>query len=201
MLALRLRIAAATLGLGAMAFSAPAEARGFGGFHGGGTMRGVGHFRNPVVIVHPGPFHSPVVDRRAFVSRQLFFHRRFVGDRRFFFDGHRFVGPFANGFVGPGYSASAYDYAYETSPDDQGMTQPSSQYDDPYNVSEAYDRTGHADFPLPALGQDFTPSPTPRRGCSLEIRVEKSEGHLVVHRIPLCNADTVIEVHESAIGP
>lgn len=32
----RLWIAAAALGLGAMTFSAPSEARGFGGFHGGG---------------------------------------------------------------------------------------------------------------------------------------------------------------------
>ena len=186
MLALKFRIAAASLGLGAMAFSAPAEARGFGGFHGGGTMRGFGRFRNPVVFMHPGPFRSPFLNRRGFVSRQFFFHRPFADDRRFFFRGHRFVGPFAIGFVGPGYAASAYDYPYERSPDDQdmtqasypsaynyayetspdghGVTQASSPYDDPYNVSGAYGG-----------------------GCSLLIRVEKSEGHLVVRRIPLCN--------------
>ena len=184
--ALRLRIAAATLGLGAMAFSAPAEARGFGGFHGGGTMRGFGHFRNPVVFMHPGPFRSPFLNRGGFVSRQFFINRRFADNRRFFFRGHRFVGPFAIGFLGPSYTASAYDYPYETSPydqgmpqtsspsayyypyetsqDDQGMPQASSPYDDPYNVSGAYGG-----------------------GCSLLIRVEKSEGHLFVRRIPQCS--------------
>jgi hypothetical protein len=45
---LRLAIAAAALGLGAMGFSASTEARGFGGFHGGGMMPGVGGFRGPI---------------------------------------------------------------------------------------------------------------------------------------------------------
>jgi len=179
---LKLLIAAAALGLGAMAFLAPAEARGFGGFrggisgfHGGGTMRGFGHFRNPVVFMHPGPFRSPFLNRRGFVSRQFFFRRRFADDRRFFFRRRfaddrrfffrrdRFVGPFAIGFVGAGYPTSGYDSAYATSPDDQGMTQTSPSYDDPYNVGGASGR-----------------------GCSLLIKVEKSGDHFVDHRIPLC---------------
>jgi hypothetical protein len=174
MLALKLRIAAAALGLGAMAFSAPAEARGFGGFrggtsgfHSGGTMRGFGHFRNSVVFMHPGPFRSPFLNRRGFVSRQSFFRRRFADDRRFFFRRHRFVGPFAIGFVGAGYTASAYDF-----PDDQGMTQTSSSYDDPYNIG--YDDPNNVSG---AYGN----------GCSLLVRLEKSEGHLVARRIHLCN--------------
>jgi hypothetical protein len=98
MLALKSWIAAAALGLGAMAFSAPAEARGFGGFRGGisgfhgGGMRGFGRFRNPAVFIHPGSFRSPFFNRRGFVSRQFFFRRRFADDRRFFFRRHRFVG-------------------------------------------------------------------------------------------------------------
>ena len=87
---LKLWIAAAALGLGAMAFLAPAEARGFGGFrggiggfHGGGMMRGFGHFRTPVVFMHPGPFRSPFLNRRGFVSHQFFFRPRFADDRRF----------------------------------------------------------------------------------------------------------------------
>ena len=67
MLALRLRIAAATLGLGAMAFSALVEARGFGGFHGGGPG-----FRNPVVFMHPGSFRSPFPNHRLFLPPSRF---------------------------------------------------------------------------------------------------------------------------------
>jgi hypothetical protein len=162
---LKTLFAASALGLGIMAASLPAEARGGmgGGFHGGGTMRGFGHFRNPVVFMHPGPFRSPFLNRRGFVSRQFFFRRRFADDRRFFFRRHRFVGPF--GFVGAGYTASAYDSAYATSPDDQGITQTSPSYDDPYNVSGA---SGG--------------------GCSLLIKLGKSGHHLVVRRIPLCNS-------------
>src|SRR5690349_12844118 len=66
MFAHKLRIAAAALSLGIMAFLAPAEARGFGGlrggisgFHGGGTVRGFGHSRNPAAFMHPSPFRSP----------------------------------------------------------------------------------------------------------------------------------------------
>ena len=150
---LKLWIAAAALGLGAMAFLAPAEARG------AGMMRGFGRFRSPAVIMHPGSFRSPFLNRRGFVSRQFFFRRRFADDRRFFFHRDRFVGPFAIGFDGAGYTASAY----ATSADDQGMTQTSPSYDDPYNVSGASGR-----------------------GCSLLIKVEKSGNHFVEHRIPLC---------------
>jgi hypothetical protein len=162
---LKTLFAASALGLGIMAASLPAEARGGmgGGFHGGGTMRGFGHFRNPVVFMHPGPFRSPFLNRRGFVSRQFFFRRRFADDRRFFFRRDRFVGPFAIGFVGAGYPASAYDSAYAISPDDQGMTQTSPSYDDPYDFSGASGR-----------------------GCSLLIKVEKSGDHFVDHRIPLC---------------
>jgi hypothetical protein len=163
---LKLWIAAAALGLGAMAFLAPAEARGFGGFrggiggfHGAGMMRGFGRFRSPAVIMHPGSFRSPFLNRRGFVSRQFFFRRRFADDRRFFFHRDRFVGPFAIGFDGAGYTASAY----ATSADDQGMTQTTPSYDHPYNVSGASGR-----------------------GCSLLIKVEKSGNHFVEHRIPLC---------------
>ena len=92
MLAHKLRIAAAALSLGAMAFLAPAEARGLGGFrggisgfHGGGTMRAFGHFRNPVVFMHPGPIRSPFLNRRGFVSHQFFFRGRFADNRQFFF--------------------------------------------------------------------------------------------------------------------
>ena len=168
---LKLWIAAAALGLGAMAFLAPAEARGFGGFrggiggfHGGGMMRGFGRFRSPAAFMHPGPFRSPFLNRRGFVSRQFFFRRRFADDRRFFFRGDRFEGPFAIGFAGAAYNASAYDSAYAISPDDQGMTQTSHSYDDPYYVSGAYGD-----------------------GCSLLLQLGNSGGHLVVHRTPLCN--------------
>jgi hypothetical protein len=138
-------------------------------------MRGFGRFRNPVVFMHPAPFRSPFLNRRGFVSRQFFFRgrfadnrrfffrRRFADDRRFLFRGDRFEGPFAIGFVGAGYTGSAYDSAYATSPDDQGMTQTSPSYDDPYNVSGA-----------------------PGRGCSLLIKVEKSGNQFVGRRIPLC---------------
>jgi hypothetical protein len=128
-------IAAGALFLGAMAFSAPAEARGFGGggghggmgggFHGGmgmggfrggmgGGFRGgamigrVGGFRGPVAFAHSGFPHPPLFAHRVFVNRPLFFHRRFV-DRRFFFNRRRFVGAVAVGFDGGGYG---YDYPY-----------------------------------------------------------------------------------------
>jgi hypothetical protein len=179
MLALKSWIAAAALGLGVMVFSAPTEARGFGGFrggisgfHGGGIMRGFGHFRNPAVVMHPGSFRSPFLNRRGFVSRPFFFRRRFADDRRFFFRRHRFVGPFAIGFVGAPYSASAYDSAYATPPDDQGVTQTSPSYDDPHYVGGAY-------------GDH----------CSLLIRLENSGGHLVVSRTPLCNNANVRTVN------
>ena len=158
-LALKLWIAAAALGLGAMAFSAPVEARGFGGFHSGGPG-----FRNPVVFMHPGSFRSPFPNHRRFVSRQSLFRRQFADNRRFFFRHHGFVAPFAIGFVGPTYTASAYDSAYAITPDDQGMTETSSSYDDPYNISGAYGD-----------------------GCSLLLRLESSGGHLRVRRIRLCN--------------
>ena len=159
--------AVCAVGLGIMAASLPAEARGGmgGGFHGGG--RGFGHFRNPVVFMHPGPFRSPFLNRGGLVSRQFFFRRRFADDRRFFFRRDRFVAPFAFGFVDAPYNASAYDSAYPTSPDDQGMPQTSPSYNDPYNVSGA---SGG--------------------GCSLLIKLEKSGDHLVVSRIPLCNSQT-----------
>jgi hypothetical protein len=170
MLPLKSWIAAAALGIGAMALSAPAEARGFGGFRGGisgfhgGGMRGFGRFRNPAVFMHPGSFRSPFLNRRGFVSRQFFFRRRLADDRRFFFRRHRFVGPFAIGFAGAAYNASAYDSAYAISPDDQGMIQTSHSYDDPY-----YDSGAHGD------------------ACSLLLRLGNSGGHLVVRRTPLCN--------------
>jgi hypothetical protein len=193
---LKLWIAAAALGLGAMAFLAPAEARGFGGFrggisgfHGGGTMRGFGHFRNPVVFMHPGPFRSPFLNRRGFVSRQFFFRRRFADDRRFFFRRRfaddrrfffrrdRFVGPFAIGFVGAGYPTSGYDSAYATSPDDQGMTQTSPSYD---SASATSTQTS------PSYDDPYNVGGASGRGCSLLIKVEKSGDHFVDHRIPLC---------------
>jgi hypothetical protein len=181
---LKLWIAAVALGLGAMAFLAPADARGFGGFrggisgfHGGGTMRGFGHFRTPVVFMHPGPFRSPFLNRRGFVSRQFFFRRRFADDRRFFFRRDRFVGPFAIGFVGAGYPASAYDSAYATSPDDQGMTQTSPSYDSAYATSTQTS---------PSYDDPNNVSGASGRGCSLLIKVEKSGDHFVDHRIPLC---------------
>jgi len=100
-----------------MAASLPAEARGGmgGAFHGGG--RGFGHFRNPVVFMHPGLFRSPFINHRRFVSRQFFFRRRFADDRRFFFRRDRFGAPFASGFVDAPYTAPAYDSAYPTEVD------------------------------------------------------------------------------------
>lgn len=171
---LKTLFAACAAGLGIMAASLPAEARGGmgGGFHGGG--RGFGHFRNPVVFMHPRPFRSPFLNNRGFVSRQFFFRRRFADNRRFFLRRDRFVGPFAFGFDGAPYTAwpydpayptstaPSYDSAYPTSPDDQGA---SPSYNDPYNVSGA---SGG--------------------GCSLLIKLEKSGDHLVVSRIPLCNS-------------
>jgi hypothetical protein len=196
MLAHKLRIAAAALSLGAMAFLAPAEARGLGGFrggisgfHGGGTMRGFGRFRNPVVFMHPAPFRSPFLNRRGFVSRQFFFRgrfadnrrfffrRRFADDRRFLFRGDRFEGPFAIGFVGAGYTGSAYDSAYATSPDDQGMTQTSPSYDSAYATSTETS---------PPYDDPYNVSGAPGRGCSLLIKVEKSGNQFVGRRIPLC---------------
>jgi hypothetical protein len=170
--ALKLWIAAAALGLGVMAFSAPAEARGFGGFHGGG--RGFGHFRSPVVLMRPGASRAPFLDRRGFVSRQLLFRRRFADSRRFFFRHHGFVEPFAFGFVGPTYNASVYAPTYAISPDDQGPTETPYSYQDPYNVSGAYgDRAGGG-----RADED---------GCSLLLRLESSGGHLHVRRTRLCN--------------
>ena len=112
---LKLWIAAAALGLGAIAFSAPAEARGFGGFHGmggfhgGGMTRGFGGFRGPVAFAHRGFAGSAFFSHRAFVSRPFFFHRRFADDRRFFFHRHRFVRPFAVGFYDAAYDDPYYD--------------------------------------------------------------------------------------------
>jgi hypothetical protein len=185
MLAHKLPIAAAALSLAAMAFLAPAEARGLGGFrggisgfHGGGTMRGFGHFRNPVVFMHPGPFRSPFLNRRGFVSRhQFFFRGRFADNRRFFFRGDRFEGPFAIGFVGAGYAGSAYDSAYATSPDDQSMTQTSPSYDSAYATSTETS---------PSYDGPYNVSGAPGRGCSLLIKVEKSGNQFVGRRIPLC---------------
>ena len=161
---MKLWFAAAALGLGATVFWAPAEARGFGGFHGGGMMRGFGHFRSPAAFAHPGSFHSPFLNRRGFVNRPFFFRRRFADDRRFFFRRHRFVGPFAVGFVGAAYDTSAYNSAYAAAPDDQSMTQTSRSYDNSY-----YDSGTHGD------------------GCSLLLRLGNSGGHLVVRRTFLCN--------------
>jgi hypothetical protein len=180
MLAHKLRIAAAALSLGTMAFLAPAEARGLGGFrggisgfHGGGIMRGVGHF--PVVLMHKGQFRSPFLNRRGFVTRQFFLRRRFADDRRFFFPRHRFAGPFAIGFLGAGYTGSAYDYPYATSPDDQGTTQTSSSYDSATSTQAS-----------PAYDHPYNFSAAPGRGCSLLIKVEKFGDQFVGRRIPLC---------------
>jgi hypothetical protein len=104
----RLWIAAAALGLG-MAFSAPAEARGFGGFHGGMGFHGGGMgFRGPVAFAHRG-FAGSAFSHRAFVSRPFFFHRRFADDRRFFFHRHRFARRFAFGSYDAGYDYPYYD--------------------------------------------------------------------------------------------
>jgi hypothetical protein len=126
---LRLWITAAALGIGAMTFSAPADARGFGGSHGGGggfhggmgglrsgmggfqsggMARGFGGFHGPVAFAHPGFFRSPFGAHRAFANRPFFFHRQFA-DRRFFFHRRRFVGPFAAGFYDGGYDYPYYD--------------------------------------------------------------------------------------------
>ena len=177
MLAPRLWIAAAALGLGAVAFSAPVEARGFGGFRGGiggfhGGGRGFGHVRNPVVSMRAGSFRSPFLNRGGMVSRQFLFRRPFAVDRHFFFRNHRFVGSFAGypyadypyADYSYGYPYSANDSAYAIPPDDQGMTQTPSSYEDPYNEGGAYGA-----------------------GCALLIRLEHSGGHLHVRRIPLCN--------------
>ena len=184
---LKLWIAAAALGLVAMAFLAPADARGFGGFrggisgfHGGGTMRGFGHFRNPVVFMHPGPFRSPFLDRRGFVSRQFFFRRRFADDRQFFFRRDRFVGPFAIGFVGAGYPASGYDFAYATSLDDQGMTQTSPSYDFANATSTQTS---------PSYDDPYNVGGASGRGCSLLIKVEKSGTISSTTVFPFANAN------------
>ena len=190
MLAPRVWIAAAALGLGAVAFSAPVEARGFGGFrggisgfHGGGTMRGFGHFRNPVAFMHPGPFRSPFFNGRRFASRQFFFRRRFADDRRFFFGRDRFERPFPMGFVGAGYGGWAYDSAYPTSPYDQGVTQTSPSYDSAYATS-ADDQSLTRTSPL--YDGPYNVSRASRGGCSLLIKVEKSGDQFINRRIPLC---------------
>jgi hypothetical protein len=86
---------------------------------------------------------------------------------------HRFVGPFAAypyadypyaDYSYAGYPSSAYDSGYAISPDDQGASQTSSSYDDPYNEGGAYGN-----------------------GCALLIRLEHSGGRLHIRRIPLCN--------------
>jgi hypothetical protein len=123
--------------------------------------------------MHPGPFRSPFLNRGGFVSRQFFFRR------------HRFVGPFAIGFVGAGYTASAYDSAYATSPDDQGMTQTSPSYDSAYATSP--DDQGITQT-SPSYGDPYNVNRVSGGGCSLLIKLEKSGDHLVVRRIPLCNS-------------
>jgi hypothetical protein len=112
----KLPMAAAAFGLVALALSAPAEARGLGGFHGGmggirggGMMRGSGGFGRPVRFAHPGFAGSAFFGHPNFVGRPFFSHRRFADDRRFFFRRHRFIGPLAVGFAG------AYDYPYDDS--------------------------------------------------------------------------------------
>jgi len=50
-------------------------------------------------------------------------------------------------------------------------------------------RTGHADFPHPALGQDITPSPTTRRASSWsDARARSARGGARVDRSRLCAA-------------
>ena len=186
MIAHKFRIAAAALSLGAMAFLAPAEARGFGGlrgglsgFHGGGTMRSFGHSRNPVVFMHPDPFRSPFLNGRRFVSREFFFRHRFANNRRFFFRRDRFEGPF--GFVGAGYPYSAYDSPYATYPYDQGMSQTSPLYDSAYATSE-YDQPPIS----PVYDDPYNFSRASGVRCSLLIKVEKSGDKFINRRIPLC---------------
>ena len=195
MLAHELRLAAAALSLGVMAFLAPAEARGFGGFRAGmsgfhgATVRGFGHIRNPAVFMHPSTFRSPLLNGRDFVSRQFFRHRladarrifvrrRFANDRRFLFRRDRFEGPFAIGFVGAGYSS-----AYATYPDDQGITQTSPLYDSAYATSMD-DQSVTQTSPLYDNPYNF--GRVFGGGCSLLIEVEKSGDRFVNRRIPLC---------------
>jgi hypothetical protein len=56
---LRLWITAAALGIGAMTFSAPADARGFGGSPGGG---GTGPWKPPNPRTIPPPWNPPTAD-------------------------------------------------------------------------------------------------------------------------------------------
>jgi hypothetical protein len=108
MLAHKIRIAAAALSIGAMAFLAPADARGFGGFrggisgfHGGGTMRGFGQFVG-------------------------------TGYSGWAYDSAYPTSPYDQGVT---QTSPSHDSAYATSY--QSVTQTSPLYDDPYNVSRA----------------------------------------------------------------
>ena len=123
-------LAAAAIGAGALALSAPAEARfgGFGGFHGG-----FGGFHRPVAFInhgfmHPGMFrpgfvnrpffaNRSVFSRSAFLNRRSFVSRRFFAYRPFFFRHRRFAGPFALGLVsGAAFESLAYDAPYYSYP-------------------------------------------------------------------------------------
>jgi hypothetical protein len=91
-------LAAALVGAGALALSAPAQARigGFGGFHGGMGGFGGGGF---------GGFHRPFMMHPGFAGRPFlghpgFFGHGFVGHRPFFFHRrHVFGNAFAVGLV------------------------------------------------------------------------------------------------------
>lgn len=138
---LRLWFAAAALGLGAMTFSGPVDARGFGGSHGGGGgfhggmggfHGGMGGFRGGMGGFHGGiggfhsggmargfgGFHSPVAFAHpGFIRSPSFAHRAFV-NRPFFFH-RRFVDRrfffHRRRFVGPfavGFYDGGYDYPY-----------------------------------------------------------------------------------------
>jgi len=184
-------IAAAALGLGVVALMTPAEARGFGGFrggvggvHGGGSTRGFTHFRHPFVFIHPGPLHSPSLNRRGFAGRQFFFRRGFADDQRFLFHGGRFAEPFANGFDGNGYRYWAYDSEYATYPSDQGMTQTSSSYEQSVYATSS-DGQGMAPT-APSRDDPYKIVGASGRRCSLLIKVEKSGDQFIDHRTPLC---------------
>jgi len=185
MFAHNFRIAAAALSLGATAFLAPAEARGFGGFrggisgfHGGATVRGFGRSRNPVVFMHPRLFRSPFLNGRGLVSREFLFRHRFAADRRFRFRRDRFVARF--GFIS-GYPYSAYDPDYAAYPYEQAQALP--LYDSAYATSD-YDQSVAQTSPLYGGPSNFSRSSGVH--CSLLVKVEKSGDHIINRRIPLC---------------
>ncbi len=121
-------IAAAAIALFSIGIAAPALARDFGGFGGGGFAH-PGFFAGHPFVNRSVSVNSSVVVNRSFVANRSFFDRRFFFDhRRVFFDRGRFFHPFFGvGFFGYPY----YPYAYpppvvygEPPLDAQGSPQP-----------------------------------------------------------------------------